>query len=86
MLRGVTCDKPPPLWPAMSICSTATPKGPTVVWGAKNIARVLNCPTRAVFRLAELKRIPVKHVGRQLVSTEEALLKAIEAGLVEEVA
>ena len=47
----------------------------TPVWGAKNIAAIINKPTGSTFHLLEDGRIDADKVGKQWVSTPRRLRK-----------
>ena len=51
------------------------------VWGAANIAKVLNKSTRAAFHLLEQKHVDAEKLGGQWVSTKRRLLRRIAGDL-----
>ena len=54
-----------------------TESTPLIIWGASNIARVINLSTRATFHLLESGNLPAKKVGARWVAEREALLAAV---------
>ena len=53
------------------------PKQPEILWGAAEIARVVDQPVRKVFYMLESGLLPAKKVGKRWQSTRSALLKTL---------
>ena len=48
------------------------------IWGCAAIAKAIGKSERSTFHLLEAGRLPARKIGRQWVSTEQALRQAIE--------
>lgn len=49
------------------------PESLDLVWGAKNIARVIGCTERKTFHMLARGEIPARQVGSRYVASREAL-------------
>jgi hypothetical protein len=50
-----------------------------LIWGAAEIGRIINKPTRAVFHLLEAGHLPARNISGQWVSSRRQLQAALEA-------
>ena len=55
------------------LCEHSADTDCDLVWGAKNIGRLINRSERQVYHLAAKKLIPVDYVGAQLVARRSKL-------------
>ena len=55
--------------------------GDVIIWGAKNIASVINTTTKRAFNLLERGELPAKKVGGRWCTTRRHLQKHFEEGL-----
>jgi hypothetical protein len=61
----------------MKQTADAPPLGDDVVWGAKEIGRVINQPPRKAFHMLEQGHIPGRKIGKRWCSWRSRLMEAV---------